>query len=134
MRTLQVVLKDRVWDHADVRQLFQQRVGRWAADRERCRAAGIPHTMGYRPRWQIALEQLGRLQANGVTFDWLTFDEGYGSKPAFLELLCVAQQRYVAEIPTSFSVQRSSNTRPSGPERIEHAVTLGQCCKNNWNA
>jgi SRSO17 transposase len=28
----------------------------WADDRERCREAGIPETMIYRPKWEIALE------------------------------------------------------------------------------
>src|SRR3954447_1933496 len=32
----------------------------WAADRERCRQAGIPDDMLYRPKWQIALEELDR--------------------------------------------------------------------------
>ena len=80
----------------------------WATDRERCQAAGIPDTMGYRPKWHIALEQLARLQRNGFTFAWLTFDEGYGSKVPFLELLNVAKQQFVAEIPKSFAVQTSA--------------------------
>src|SRR2546425_1228442 len=30
----------------------------WSEDRERCRAAGIPDDVAYRPKWRIALEQL----------------------------------------------------------------------------
>jgi hypothetical protein len=52
----------------------------WAADRPRCRAAGIPDDVRYRSKWRIALDQLIRLRGNGVTFDWVVFDEGYGSK------------------------------------------------------
>jgi len=33
----------------------------WDADRDRCRAAGIPDGVGYRPKWRIALDQLIRL-------------------------------------------------------------------------
>jgi len=33
----------------------------WANDRDRCRAAGIPERVTYRPKWQIAFEQLVRL-------------------------------------------------------------------------
>jgi SRSO17 transposase len=58
----------------------------WAADRERCRDAGIPDDVRFRSKWRIALDQLIRLRANGVTFDWLTFDEGSGSKPPFLSV------------------------------------------------
>jgi len=74
----------------------------WAADRERCREAGIPDTVVYRPKWQIALELYDRARGNGLHFDWLTFDEGYGGKPAFLRELSGRQQAYVAEVPRSF--------------------------------
>ncbi len=47
----------------------------WDADRERCKRAGIPDDVVYRPKWQIALEQVDRAVANRVQLDWLTFDE-----------------------------------------------------------
>ena len=74
----------------------------WSDDRERCRKAGIPDTVVYRPKWQIALELLDEAMANGVRFSWLTFDEGYGSKPKFLHALQRRRQRYVAEVPVTF--------------------------------
>ena len=55
----------------------------WPQDRNRCRAAGIPDEVVYRPKWQMALEQAQRALSNGVRFAWLTFDEGYGGKPPF---------------------------------------------------
>ena len=60
--------------------------------------------MVYRAKWQIALEQYRRAVANGVRFAWLTFDEGYGSKPPFLRELDALGQNYVAEVPVSFHV------------------------------
>lgn len=74
----------------------------WYNDRARCRAAGIPDDVVYRPKWKIALEQVRRALANGVRFAWLTFDEGYGAKPAFLRELAGLGQNYVAELPVSF--------------------------------
>lgn len=74
----------------------------WDEDRDRCRQAGIPDELRYRPKWQIALEQLDRARANGVTFDWLTFDEGYGDKPGFLQGLGERHLGYVGEVPKSF--------------------------------
>jgi SRSO17 transposase len=73
----------------------------WNDDRERCAKAGIPDSVVYRPKWQIALEQYDRAVANGIVFNWLTFDEGYGSKPEFLQELTSRQQRWVAEVPKS---------------------------------
>jgi len=75
----------------------------WADDRERCREAGIPDTMVYRSKWQIALELYDRAVANGTFFAWLTFDEGYGGKPDFLRGLAARHQHYVGEIPRSFT-------------------------------
>jgi SRSO17 transposase len=71
----------------------------WHEDRERCRRAGIPEDMVYRPKWQIALELYDRAVAKGVGFDWLTFDEYYGGKPDFLRGLSNRNQLYVAEVP-----------------------------------
>jgi SRSO17 transposase len=75
----------------------------WSDDRARCRAAGIPDEVVYRPKWKIALELFDRARNNGVTFDWLTFDEGYGGKPEFLRELHGRKQCFVGEVSTTFS-------------------------------
>jgi SRSO17 transposase len=76
----------------------------WHQDRDRCRRAGIPEDVVYRPKWQIALQQYQRAVGNGLRFTWLTFDEGYGSKGPFLRALERLGQNYVAETPASFPV------------------------------
>jgi SRSO17 transposase len=75
----------------------------WDQDRKRCRAAGIPEDVGYRPKWQIALEQLDRAQASAVHLDWLTFDEEYGKRPGFVAGLDERHLRFVGEVPKSCS-------------------------------
>ena len=81
----------------------------WHVDRERCQQAGIPDAVIYQPKWRIALDLYFRLHRNGIHFDWLTFDEGYGSKVPFLSLLTMVGQKFVAEVPVSFSVRRRRN-------------------------
>ena len=76
----------------------------WHNDRPRCREAGIPQEVVYRPKWQMALDQYRRAAANGVRFAWLTFDEGYGGKGPFLRELDGLGQNYVAEVPANFPV------------------------------
>jgi SRSO17 transposase len=71
----------------------------WSTDRERCRRAGIPDHVGYRPKHAIALELLDRAEANGVHLEWLTADSWYSEKPDFLAGLEQRQRRYVVEIP-----------------------------------
>ena len=71
----------------------------WNNDRARCREAGIPDDVVYRSKWRIALELLHRARSNGICFAWLTFDEWYGGKPAFLQALDGRQQPFMAEVP-----------------------------------
>lgn len=102
----------------------------WSDDRPRCRVAGIPDEVVYRPKWQIALDLYDRASGNGMHFDWLTVDEGYGSKPLFLQGLEQRGQRFVAEVPVIFSCwtraprvttrrhQRSTGGRPRKTPRL----------------
>lgn len=85
----------------------------WSQDRKRCRAAGIPDEIRHRTKWRLAMDQLVRLNAHGVTFDWLTFDEGYGAAVPFLRCLNAVSQRFVAEIPVNFTVR----DKAGGPAR-----------------
>jgi SRSO17 transposase len=71
----------------------------WSDDRERCRNAGIPDSVVYRPKHHIALELLDRTAANGVHLEWITTDIWYSEKPDFLAGLEQRQLRYVVEIP-----------------------------------
>lgn len=74
----------------------------WSEDRARCQAAGIPDEVVYRPKTEIALELYDRARANGLKFDWLTFDEWYGSKPPFLRALDDRRQQFIGEIHKDF--------------------------------
>ena len=76
----------------------------WHEDRERCQEAGIPDDYVYRPKWQMALDQLSRASANGVRMAWVTFDEAYGRVGEFHRTLDQRGQNYVGEIPTNTAV------------------------------
>jgi SRSO17 transposase len=70
----------------------------WSADRPRCRAAKIPDSMAYRFKWQIALKLFDGAVVEGLQFEWITADEGYGSKPGFLEGLESRKQRFIVDV------------------------------------
>lgn len=89
----------------------------WDDDRDRCRAADIPDDVGYRPKWQVALEQVRRAAANGVRFDWFTFDEGYGDKPGFLAGLEADGVVYVGEVPRDFPTADGPAERVGATDR-----------------
>jgi len=103
----------------------------WDLDRQRCAAAHIPEDITYRSKWLIALEQLDRAIANGVRFDWLTFDEWYGGKPEFLFQLEDRGLNYVCEVPRSFMCwptlpKYDSLQGPFAAKRAENAATWGK--------
>ena len=101
----------------------------WSADRVRCREAGIPDAVVYRPKWCIALEQLDRSRANGLALDWLTFDEGYGGKPAFLAALDAwPGLYYVGEVPRNFRclTQRPKGRPPRGGRKGKRVDNLAR--------
>jgi SRSO17 transposase len=75
----------------------------WVDDPLRCQGAGIPEAMTYRPKWQIALELCKGAVANGIRFEWVGADEGYGKVPEFLFHLDDRGQRYVVEVPVIFT-------------------------------
>jgi SRSO17 transposase len=85
----------------------------WAEDRPRCRAAGIPDDVGHRTKWRLAVGQWVRAMGNGVSFDWLVFDEGYGAAVPFLRFLGRMNQKFVAEVPVNFAVRETEG----GPSR-----------------
>ncbi len=74
----------------------------WADNRQRCKDAGIPDDLGYRPKWRIALDQVEEVIGDGVRFSWLTFDEEYGSVPAFWFGLDRLGQRGIGEVRSNF--------------------------------
>ena len=73
----------------------------WCADLPRRRAAGIPDSVTYRPKWQIALDELEHAVRKGVRFRWLTADENYGRAAAFRKGVDKLGLWYVVEVPCS---------------------------------
>ena len=89
----------------------------WPYDRDRCWAAGIPADVVYRLKWQIGLEQLRRARANGIRLAWLSFDEGYGGQPPFLQALDELGQDYV--------LGKYPSTSWRGPSRLRCGTGSG---------
>jgi SRSO17 transposase len=80
---------------------------------KRRKKAGIPEGVAYRSKYHIALEQLQRALGNGVHLGWVTADEWYGEKPAFIQGLEALGLRFVLEIPRNLMGWLS---KPEDPE------------------
>lgn len=107
----------------------------WSNDRERCRQAGIPDDVVYRPKHHIALELLDRAETNGVHLEWLTADIWYSEKPDFLAGLEQRQRRYVVEIPRDlrgwlYNPGDQPRHPPRGVEELGHSAK--QLTRQQW--
>jgi SRSO17 transposase len=60
----------------------------WAADQPRRARAGVPDDVGFRPKWQIALDEIDRVIASGAQFGCVLSDAEYGKVPEFRAGLC----------------------------------------------
>jgi SRSO17 transposase len=67
----------------------------WARDRKRRRAAGVPNTVVFRPKWQIALAQIRALHAEGAPVAPVVADAAYGVVLEFRDALTAQQLPYV---------------------------------------
>jgi len=76
----------------------------WDEDRDRCRRAGIPDEIVYRPNWKIGIEQIQRVMGYGLRFDYITFDEEYGKVPEFIYELDKLGQKAIGEVPSNYRV------------------------------
>jgi SRSO17 transposase len=72
----------------------------WTDDAARCRAAGVPEErLAYRTKLEIALEELDRVRAAGVTFGCVLADAGYGISAEFRRALSARGLTWAVGIP-----------------------------------
>jgi SRSO17 transposase len=105
----------------------------WADNRERCRRAGIPDDVVFRPKWQIALDLLRRSLDEGVPMRWLTADEAYGRCREFRETVASWGLTYVVEVPASLmgwsrkpTIEPEGTVMPSGRALTKPRLAPGE--------
>jgi SRSO17 transposase len=90
-------------DHAlvDVRLYLPQE---WAKDRARCQRAGVPRTLRFRTRHELALEML---QEHGALLPhaWVAGDDEMGRSSPFRRALAERQERYLLAVPSNTLVR-----------------------------
>jgi SRSO17 transposase len=88
----------------------------WACDRRRRRAVGVPDSVPFQPKWQIALSQIRTLQAEGLPSAPVVADAGYGDTTEFREALTTAGLAYVVGVKGETTVW-PPGTAPLPPKR-----------------
>jgi SRSO17 transposase len=77
----------------------------WILDKDRRQEVGVPRSVTFRTKPEIALDLHARIgAAEKVSFDWLVFDELYGRNENFLAELERRKQFYVGEVPVNTTV------------------------------
>jgi SRSO17 transposase len=71
----------------------------WTSDRPRCRAAGVPDTVAFSPKWQHALALLDAALATGVRRHVVLGDAAFGEVTAFRDALTARDLSYVLRVP-----------------------------------
>ena len=72
----------------------------WTDDPERCRAVGVPEErLAARTKLELALAELDRLQAAGVTWGCVLADAGYGISASFRQALSARGLTWAVGIP-----------------------------------
>jgi SRSO17 transposase len=73
----------------------------WCADAARRAAAGVPEAVAYRPKWEIALDEIDRVLASGARFGCVLADAEYGRAAEFRHGLAARKLAYaVGIVPT----------------------------------
>ena len=73
----------------------------WTQDRPRRHAAGVPASVIFRTKPDLAGEMVEQAWRGGVPFRWVAGDSIYGSNPKFLQTLRQLEKWYVLDITTS---------------------------------
>jgi SRSO17 transposase len=88
----------------------------WASDAARRKKAYVPDAIIYRPKWQIALEEVGQIQRAGVRFGDVLADAGYGCASEFRHGLTALGLRWAVGVQSSQLVY-SPRVRVRPPKR-----------------
>lgn len=94
----------------------------WADDPSRRRKCGVPEEIGFRPKWKIALDEIARVVAAGVTFEDVLADAGYGVCVEFRRGLTELGLRWAVGIsPDQLVYASSTRLRP-----LESVASMGR--------
>ena len=97
----------------------------WLADAERCRKAGIPETVRFQTKPQMALEMIQSATAAGVSYRWVTGDCVYGDYRAIRLWLEEQRKCYVLCVSGKEYIQM-------GRERVSVGSILKDLDDENW--
>ena len=85
----------------------------WTQDRVRCREAGVPESVSFATKGELAQQMLKRAFAAGVKADWVVADTVYGYDE-MRDWLESQHQKYVLAVPETHTVWSQGEPQPVG--------------------
>jgi SRSO17 transposase len=82
----------------------------WTEDRERCTEAGVPRTVGFATKPELAETMLLRALDAAVPASWVTGDEAYGQVSALRRALVERGMSYVLAVPSNQRVHPAAGS------------------------
>ncbi len=105
----------------------------WLEDEDRCEEAGIPSSLPFRTKPEIALEQLEAASERGVAMMWLCADEAYGRSHTFRLGVQDLGITYAVEIPSNLTGWLASRGTDSEPRRVDRLWKRGGPAWETWH-
>jgi SRSO17 transposase len=106
----------------------------WAKDTQRRERARVPAEVDYRPKWQIALEEIDRVRTAGVRFGCVLADGGYGMCSEFRKGLSARGLSWAVGIistqniyPASVKVSMPARSTKAGRPRVHPLLDASAC-------
>ncbi len=103
----------------------------WAKDRGRRREAGVPKSIKFQTRHQLALELLAE-SGGALPHTWITGDDEMGRPSGFRRELRALGQRYLLAVPSNTTVRDIDAPPPAysgrGPRRKSPFVRVDKWC------
>jgi SRSO17 transposase len=111
----------------------------WAADRERCAAAKIPTAIGYKPKWQLAVDMIDAAIAADLPRGVVLADADYGNKSAFRDALDERGLQYAVAVQLTTRVRRVHHSgarrrlgAPMSVEELAFSLSEKSIRKTTW--
>jgi SRSO17 transposase len=89
----------------------------WIEDRERRKKTGVPDSIQFQTKPQIALDQIRRARERGIPQGVVLADAGYGTDTDFRAELTKLQMAYVVGIQSTTTVWKAGDEPKSAPPR-----------------
>jgi len=70
----------------------------WIDDRNRCKDAGVPDHIGFKTKSELVYDMVLNARAQGIRFNWIGLDGGYGKDPSLLNALEDDGEIFMADV------------------------------------